>query len=344
MKAVVLTGVERIQLCDAPEPKIQADAEVLVKIEKVGICGSDVHYYKTGRIGSQVVQYPYRVGHECSGVVAAVGAARSRVKVGDKVAIDPAVTCQNCDQCKMGRQNTCRNLKYLGTPGQAEGCLCEYIVMPQESVYPVNERITLEQAALSEPLSIGVYAVKQASMTKASKIGILGSGPIGLSVLLAAKAEAVAEIYMTEKIKERLQAAAKAGANWVGNPNNQDIVKDILDLCPLGLDTVYECAGEQETIDQAVELLRPGGKLSIIGIGRVERISFVIDRIRRKEITIINVRRQSNCVEPAIDLVASGKANVDFMITHRFKPEQCKEAFDMVAGYRDGVIKAMVEF
>lgn len=343
MKAVVLTGIEKMELREVPEPEIRAEGEVLIRIGRVGVCGSDVHYYTSGRIGSNIVEYPFVIGHECSGTVAAVGAAVRRVKVGDKVAIDPAIACGNCNQCKVGRKNTCRNLRFLGNPGQIQGCLCEYMVMPEENLYPINERITLGQAVLSEPLSVALYAIEQACMPKAAKIAILGAGPIGLSVLLAAKAEGAAEIYMTEKINERIDAAGRAGATWVGNPNSQDIIADILALCPAGMDVVYECAGQQETIDQSIELLKPGGKLLIIGIPDFDRLSFAAHTMRREEITLINVRRQNDCVAAAIDFIASGKADVDFMITHRFMPEQSKQAFDIVAGYRDGVVKALIE-
>lgn len=332
-----------MELRDVPEPNIQKDTDVLLKIEMVGVCGSDVHYYETGRIGSQIVEYPYITGHECSATVKAVGSSVTQVKVGDAVAVDPATSCHNCAQCKMGRENTCYNLGFLGTPGQAEGCLCEYIVMPEECCYPTNGTITLEQAALCEPLSIGAYSVKQANLPKNAHLAILGAGPIGLCTFVSAKAESPNACYMTEKIKERVEVAEKAGATWVGNPDKQDIVKEILKQKPDGVDVAFECAGQQETIDQCVELLRPGGKLILTGIPRFERISLAIDKIRRKEIAIINTRRQNNCVQTAIDLIASGKVNVDFMITHRFTLEQTRDAFDMVAEYRDGVVKALIE-
>ncbi len=148
---------------------------------------------------------------------------------------------------------------------------------------------------------------------------------------------------MTEKIPERVEVARQGGADWVGNPLEQDIVAAILEQQPLGMDVVYECAGQQETLDQAVELLKPGGTLMLIGIPREDRISFAIDQLRRREITIVNVRRQNGCTQAAIDLIASGKVDIDFMVTHRFKLGQVEEAFELVAGYRDGVVKAMVE-
>jgi L-iditol 2-dehydrogenase len=343
MKAAVLTGLCQMQVMDVPEPRIEKDNDVLLKIEKVGVCGSDVHYYETGRIGAQVVQYPFIVGHECAATVKAVGKSVTRVKVGEQVVVEPAVSCHQCDQCRRGRENTCYNLRFLGTPGQGNGCLCEFIVMPQESCFPTHGAITVEQGVLCEPLAIGVYSVKQSAPPKNASVAILGCGPIGHSCMAAAQAENVEAIYVTDKLDYRLDIAKKAGAVWAGNPQRQDIVKEILQREPLGVDIVYECAGQQETLDEAVELLRPGGKLMLVGIPRIEHVHFSIDKLRRKELTLINVRRQNDCTQKAIDLIASGKIDVDFMITHRFKLQQTQQAFDLVARYSNGVVKALIE-
>jgi L-iditol 2-dehydrogenase len=343
MKAAVLTGIRQMELRDVPEPTIEKATDVLLKLKMVGVCGSDVHYYETGKIGSQVVQYPFIVGHECAATVQAVGGSVARVKVGDTVVVEPAVSCHQCDQCRRGRENTCFDLRFLGTPGQGNGCLCEYIVMPQESCFPTNGAISIEQAVLCEPFAIGVYSVQQSRIPKDARVAILGSGPIGLSCLAAAQAEGAKAIYMTDKLDYRVQAAKKGGANWAGNPDRQDIVAAILEQEPLGLDVVYECAGQQETLDEAVELLQPGGTLMLVGIPRFARVSFSIDKIRRKELALINVRRQNNCTQKAIDLQASGKVDLDFMVTHHFTLEHARQAFDMVAQYDDGVIKAMIE-
>jgi L-iditol 2-dehydrogenase len=326
-----------------PDPKIEKDTDVLLRIERVGVCGSDVHYFETGRIGSQVVKYPFIVGHECAATVAAVGKAVRHVRVGEQVVVEPAVPCHNCDQCRQGRENTCFNLRFLGTPGQGGGCLCEFLVMPEECCLPTKGRLTLEQGALCEPLTIGFYSVRQSRLPKAADVAMLGAGPIGLSCMVCAKAEGARTCYMTEKIPQRVQMARKAGATWVGNPSQEDVVMSILHQQPLGMDVVYECAGQQETIDQAVDLLKPGGKLILIGIPREDRISLSIDKIRRKEITIVNVRRQNGCTRATMDLVAARKVQADFMVTHRFKLDQVQEAFELVAGYRDGVVKAMIE-
>jgi len=343
MKAAVLTGIRQMEVREVPDPKIEKDTDVLLKIEKVGVCGSDVHYYETGRIGSQVVQFPYIVGHECAATVVEVGSGVKDVKVGQQVVVEPAVSCHTCQQCRQGRENTCFNLRFLGTPGQGNGCLSEFIVMPEECCLPTEGKISIEQGVLCEPLAIAVYAVKQSRPPQNADVAMLGAGPIGLSCMVSARAQGVRACYLTEKIEERVETARKGGATWVGNPLREDVVAAILAQQPMGMDVVYECAGQQETIDQAIALLKPGGTLMLIGIPREDRVSFPIDQIRRKEITIINVRRQNKCTQAAMDLLASGKEDADFMVTHRFGLEAVRDAFELVAGYRDGVVKAMIE-
>jgi L-iditol 2-dehydrogenase len=343
MKAIVLTGIRELELRDISEPRIENDNDVLLKVEAVGVCGSDTHYYETGQIGDQIIEYPFLFGHECSATVKEIGRGVGRVKVGDSVVIDPAISCYRCDQCNAGRSHTCRELQFLGCPGQASGCLCEYIVMPERSCYPTEGRITEEQGAICEPLSIGIYSVKQADLKKGETVAILGAGPIGLSCLLSAKANEIEPCYMTEKVDERIEVAKSAGASWVGNPEKEDVVEGILSQEPTGIDVVFECVGQQETIDQSVKILKPGGNLMLIGIPRTDTVSIDIHTLRRKEGTLINVRRQNKCTQLAIDMIAEGKIDVDFMITHRFCLEETGQALDMVSGYRDGVVKAIIK-
>lgn len=344
MKAVQLTGIRAMTLTDVPVPAIAEDDQVLVRMRVVGVCGSDVHYYTQGRIGSLVVDYPFAVGHECAGVVEAVGSNVSRVQAGDAVAIDPAMFCGACEQCRMGRPNTCLHLRFLGCPGQAEGCLSEYIVMPEQCCFRLQESTDPELGALSEPLAIGVYACTLARSLGGARIGILGCGPIGMSVLLSARHAMAGAVYVTDKIDARLQLATQGGATWTGNPDKADVVAEIAEREPGLLDYVFECCGKQEAIDQAIALLRPGGTLFLIGIPEVERISFSIDAMRRNEITFQNVRRQNGCTKKTLDLIESGDIDPRFLITHRFPMEETQNAFEMVADYRDGVMKAMITF
>lgn len=344
MKSFPLTGIRQMAMLDTPDPKTQAPTDVLIKLGAVGVCGSDVHYYTTGRIGRKVAEYPFIVGHECAGTVVEVGREVTHVKVGQRVAVEPAVTCGQCDQCRSGRENTCRKNRFLGCPGQAEGSLSEYLVMPEHNCFPIPDDMGMGEATISEPLAIGIYAVRQSGLARGAKIGILGMGPIGRCVLLPAQLDGCAATYCTDKVDERCAAADRAGATWVGNPLRQDVVADVLAQVPLGLDIVFECCGQQEALDQAVQLLRPGGRLMIIGIPEVDRVSFDPGQIRSRELTMVNVRRQRGCVEAALDMVAQRRAEVDAMITHRFPFADSDVAFDTVANYRDGVVKAMIEF
>jgi L-iditol 2-dehydrogenase len=342
MKAAVLTGIKQFEIREVPAPEIVNDTDVLIKIKTVGVCGSDIHYYTTGRIGSQIVQYPFTIGHEGAGIVEIIGSKVTRVKPNQRIAIDPAVSCGHCDQCKSGREHTCRNLLFLGCPKQLDGCLSEYIVLNEKCCFPINESMTFEQATLSEPLAIGVYAVERSNISANSDIAILGAGPIGMSVFHVLRTKNAGDIYITDKIEERLTYSKKLNPRWLGNPDNSDIVKEISKIEPLLLDVVYECSGEAEAIIQGIQLLKPGGILVIIGIPETDEISFPIHELRRKEITILNIRRQVHCTQKAIDLLEQGLVNMDSMATHHFRLEETQKAFDLVANYRDGIMKAII--
>jgi len=345
MKAMQLTGIRKMEMNEVPNPVIKKPTDVLVKMKVVGVCGSDVHYYLTGKIGSQIVQYPFPVGHEGAGVVEEIGSGVTKIKKGDRIAVEPAMPCGECDQCKVGRPHTCRKLKFLGCPKQADGCLSEYIVIPEESCVPIKDKMTFDQAAISEPLAIGVYAVQQSVEMKGKKVGILGFGPIGMSVLLPALAQGAEKIYVTDKLDSRLEWAKKAGACWTGNPDKEDVVAKISEEEPLLLDVVFECCGDQDAAFQAVDILKPGGKLMIIGIPpTLDNWEFPVDKLRHKEVCIQNVRRQNHCVQKALDMIDNNEIDVDVMATHRFKFEDTKAAFDLVAEYKDGVMKAMIDF
>ena len=341
MRTVVLEGIRKLALRDASEPALAGERDVLLRVDAVGVCGSDIHYYTTGRIGSQVVQYPFVVWHEFGGTVLAVGKSVTRVRPGDRVAVDPAMPCWVCDQCRAGRAHTCRALRFLGCPGQAAGCLCDRIVMPETSCFVVPAGFTTEDAALVEPLSIGCYAVGLSGAVAGRRIVIQGAGPIGLSVLLAARQAGAKSILVSEPLAYRRTAAQQLGADAAVAPDDLEAL--VAQQEPLGVDVVFECCGQQAAMDQAVPVLKPGGQMILVGIPEVDRISFPIDLLRRKELTLRNVRRQNECVEAAIALLAR-TPGARALITHRCTPEQTAAAFEKVAGYSDGVIKAMVLF
>jgi L-iditol 2-dehydrogenase len=342
MRAALLTGIKQFEIRHVPDPEIISDTDVLIRIKTVGVCGSDIHYYTSGRIGSQIVQYPFIIGHEGAGTVERTGTKVTRVKPGQRIAIDPAVSCGHCDQCKAGRENTCRELLFLGCPKQLEGCLSEYVVLHEKCCFPITESMTFEQATLSEPLAIAVYSVKRAMLPAKANVAILGAGPIGMSVFHVLRTKNMNDVYITDKIEERLTFSRTLNPKWFGNPDRMDIVKEISKIEPLLLDVVFDCCGDKEAIGQAIQLLKPGGALVIVGITETDEISFPIHDLRRKEITIINIRRQVHCTQEAIDLLDRRQVRMDSMATHHFRLEETQKAFELVANYRDGVMKAII--
>jgi L-iditol 2-dehydrogenase len=342
MRAAVLVRTHQFDIREVPAPALLDDADVLIRITTVGVCGSDIHYYTSGRIGSQIVQYPFIIGHEAAGIVERTGKAVTRVETGQRIAIDPAVSCGHCDQCLSGRENTCRELLFMGCPKQLDGCLCEYVVLSEKCCFPIIDTMTFDQATLSEPLSIGVYSVERSAPAARANVAILGAGPIGISIFHVLRATGIGDVYVTDKIEARLRSLAPLHPRWSGNPDRTDVLRDITACEPLLLDVVYECSGDPEAIHQALRLLKPGGKLVLVGIPASDEIVLPIHELRRKEITILNIRRQVHCTQKALDLLAQRKVNMDAMVTHHFPLEETQEAFDLVANYRDGVMKAMM--
>ncbi len=342
MKAAFLTGVRSFEIRETPAPRLVRDDDVIVKSQAVGVCGSDLHYYLSESVGSDKVKYPFIPGHECAGVVAETGRAVKKVKAGDLVVIEPAVSCGVCDQCRAGRPHTCRWLLFLGHYGELTGGMAEFVMAPERNCVPLPGRMTAVQGALAEPLSIGLYAAGLAGSVRGKAVAVLGTGPIGLCVLMALRTEGAAAIYATEKIEARERAAMPAGAQWTGNPDREDVVGSILAHESQGLDVVFECCGEQSALDQAVALLKPGGTLVVVGIPVAARVSFDSSKVRRKEIRVQNVRRQNRCLEKAVALIHSGKLKVDYLATHFFGLELVREAYETAAARKNGVIKAIV--
>jgi L-iditol 2-dehydrogenase len=344
MKAAAITGIGSVEVREIPRPEIAAPDDVLLRASIVGICGSDLHYYVADRVGGEIIHYPVIGGHEVSAVVEAVGPAVKRIRPGDRVAVEPSISCGKCDQCRAGRPHTCRVVRFLGHPGDKDGGLAEFFVMPERNLFLIPAGATMNEAMMAEPLSIALHALQLGGGWPGSSVAVLGTGPIGLCVLLSFKAQGVSDLYATDKSDARSQAALKAGADWSGNPDREDVVREILSRRPLGMDTVFEASGDPAAVEQAIELVKPGGRIILIGIPFEERIAYPTAVLRRKEVAIYNVRRQNRCLERALLLIESKHIDVAWLITHTFKIEEAPRAFATAAARSDGVLKAAIRF
>lgn len=308
----------------------------------VGICGSDIHYYATGRIGDQVVRYPFVLGHEGSGQIAD---GAGLFPPGTPVYIEPAMACHSCDQCLAGRENTCRNLKFLGNPLEHPGCMSEEIVLPRDCIVPLPNWLGLEEAVLLEPLSIGVYAVQRSRAENGCRAAIAGAGPIGLSVLLALTDIEPHRVFVSEPVQARRKAAEQLGAHGSFDPGQAGAAPAIFAATGGGADIAFECAGTQESIDDAARMLRPGGTMVLIGIPEgLDRITYDPHLARRRELTVVNIRRQNRCTDAALSILAARRDAAKVLITHRISPVRAGEAFDLVEHKSDGSIKAVLQF
>jgi L-iditol 2-dehydrogenase len=344
MKAVYLTAPGCFATRQVPDPEPGGPDDVLLKMQAVGVCGSDLHYFRTGRIGSQVLAEPWIMGHECTAVVAQVGSGVTGLEPGDRVAVDPLIACGRCDQCLSGRVHTCRSQHFLGCPGQQQGCMCELLVMPSACCFRVPRELSVAAAVMVEPLAIGLHAQRLLGDASGMAIGVLGAGPIGLCVLGALQSAGAGAIAVTDRLRYRLDMAHAQGATSAHDVISSNATAEIMAQHPAGLDAVFDCSGEQAALDQAITLLKPGGTLLIVGIPEVDQVSFDINLLRRKEITIKNVRRQNDCTADAIELLQSGKINLDPVVTHHFDVSESQTAFDLVARYQGGVAKALIHF
>ena len=344
MRAAYLTAPGRFELRSVPDPELQSPTDVRLTLSAVGVCGSDLHYWRTGRIGSQVLAAPWIMGHECAAVVESVGAGVRGLAPGDRVAVDPLIACGTCDQCRSGRANTCRKQRFLGCPNQQHGCMCDLLVMPAECCFKIPAHVSAGSAVMAEPFAIALHAQRLWGDPAGKAVGVLGAGPVGLCVVGALRLGQAGAITVTDRLGYRLDMASALGATSTHHAERSDVVREILQRYPRGLDAVFECSGEQAALDQAVEVLAPGGSLVVVGIPEVDRVSFDINAMRRKEIDILNVRRQNDCTQDAVDILASGALDLEPVVTHHFGLSESNAAYELVANYRDGVQKALIHF
>jgi L-iditol 2-dehydrogenase len=340
MKAAVMYGIDDVRVDERPVPSYGPN-DVLVRIGAVGVCGSDVHYYKKGKIGRYVVEEPIILGHESGGTVVAVGEAVTSLVPGDRVAIEPGVPCRHCEYCKTGRYNLCPDVVFMATP-PIDGAFCEYYTTPADFAFKLPDNVSLEEAAMMEPLACGIHAVRRGRLKPGETVVIFGAGTIGLMVLQAAKAFGALNRIVLDVQPERLKIAQTLGATQIINPEIDDPYEIINQVNPGGADVVIEAAGANTTSQLATRYVRRGGRIVWVGLPGQDYVPMSVLELVDKEVDFMGVFRYANVYPQAIQLTEMGLVDVRAMITHKRTLEQAGEAMDLAYRRADGVIKVLV--
>ena len=329
MTAAVLYAPRDLRIEQRPVPT-PSEGEVLVRILSVGVCGSDVHYYEHGRIADFVVRSPLVLGHESSGQIVEVGKGVSRARVGERVAIEPGVPCGHCGQCRAGRYNLCPNIRFHGTP-PVDGTLSEFVAVRSELAYSVPDEISDNAAALLEPLSVGIWAIRKAGTEAGTSLLIAGAGPIGLVTVMVARAAGATRIAVSDVNRDRLSAAVASGATETAVPGSDDLAGEF--------DAFIDCSGSAAAIDAGVRLVRPAGSVVLVGMGADElRLPFGL--VQQRELVITGTFRYANTWPTAIALAASGRVSLDDLVTGEYGLADTEKA--LTAGRDQRSVKAVV--
>ena len=343
-KGAYMRGTDKMIIKEIPVPEL-TDKHVLVEIEYIGICGSDVHYYHSGCCGAYKVDLSqdFMLGHECAGTVVEVGEGVSSLAVGDRVALEPGVTCGKCEFCKSGRYNLCPDVVFLATP-PVQGCNEQYISFPEDMCFKLPDNISTKEGALIEPLSVGFHAANQGNVGVGDTVIILGCGCIGLVTMLACKAHGAGKIIVADLVDAKLQKALELGASAVINSGKQDVFEEIAKLTDgKGADVVFETAGSPVTIAQTPFFVKRGGRITLVGLAAQEEINYNFAQIMDKEATITSVFRYRNIYPSAIAAVASGAIDVKGIVTHEFDLDHIEDAYNEAVNNKTDLIKAVIK-
>jgi L-iditol 2-dehydrogenase len=325
MRAAVLRGPGDVAIEERPVPR-PGPAQVVVRVRSVGVCGSDAHYYEHGRIGRFVVEAPLVLGHEASGEVVELGPDVTRLTVGQRVAIEPGVPDLTCEQCLAGRYNLCPDMRFFATP-PIDGALAEYVVVHEAFAHPVPEVISDDAAALLEPLSVGLWACRKARVSAGDRVLVTGAGPIGLVSVQAALAFGATEVTVSDVNPARLALAKELGATEV-----LDARESRLSDLPRPPQVLLECSGYAPVIAEAIRALDRAGRAVLVGMGSDE-VALPLSVVQEHELELMGTFRYANTWPVAIALVASGRIDLDRLVTGTYRLDQTEEA--LVAGRRD---------
>jgi L-iditol 2-dehydrogenase len=325
MKSIRLHGTNDIRIHDEPVPLTGPD-ERLIRVKSVGVCGSDLHWFSQGGIGDAKMERPLVLGHEFAG----------ETEDGQRVAVDPAISCGRCESCQRGHPNLCSSIIFAGY-GEQDGALREYVAWNEKRLFAIPDSVTSDDGAMLEPLGVALHSVDLGKLKTGMSVGVFGCGPIGLLIIQLAKLSGAAQIIATDKLAHRVEAAKANGASHAflaGDNRESEEVRAATH--GRGVDVAFEAAGTQATVDASVAAAVLGGKVILVGIPDNDKTSFSASTARRKGLTIKLVRRMKYTYPRAIELVSKGLVDVRSLVTHRFPLEQAAEAF-RVAERREGL-------
>ncbi|CAG9856374.1 unnamed protein product [Phyllotreta striolata] len=341
--SAVLYGINDMRLEQRPIP-VPKDNQVLLQMEVVGICGSDVHYLTTGCCGPFVVKEPMVIGHEASGTVVEVGKNVKNLKPGDRVAIEPGVPCRYCTYCKTGKYHLCKDLFFCATPPD-DGNLSRYYVHDADFCWKLPSNMSLEEGAIMEPLSVGVHACKRAGIKVGDVCLIAGAGPIGLVTLLSAKAMGASKIVITDIMDVKLNMAKQLGADHAlkidRNMTEEQIVKKVHELLGEEPNVTFDCTGIESSVRICVAAAGLAGVVVLVGMGKVE-MTLPLGSALIREVDVRGTFRYVNDYPTSIELVSTGRINVKPLITHHFTLEESVKAFEVAKTQEGNPIKILI--
>lgn len=341
MKTAVMLGIGKMGFEQRPIP-VPKDDEVLVKLEYVGICGSDLHYYESGAIGNYVVEPPFVLGHEPGGTVVEVGANVRHLKVGDRVALEPGKTCGKCEFCKTGRYNLCPDVVFFATP-PVDGVFQEYVAHEADLCFKLPENVSTLEGALIEPLAVGFHAARQGGAQAGQTAVVTGSGCIGLVSMMALKAMGVNRVYMVDVMEKRLEKALELGADGAINAAKEDVLAKVAELTDgRGVDLVIETAGTQVTTVQAIHMAKKGATIVLVGYSRTGELTLPVSLALDKELTFKTVFRYRHIYPMAIEAVAAGRINLKGIVTNCYDLDDVQQAMDDSVKNKADIVKAVV--
>ncbi len=342
MKVAVMLGIGKMGFEERPVPQVKPD-EVLVRLEYVGICGSDIHYYETGRIGDYIVEPPFVLGHEPGGTVVEVGSAVSNLKPGDRVALEPGKTCGRCEFCREGKYNLCPDVVFFATP-PVDGGFAEYVAHPADLCFKLPDNVSTLEGALIEPLAVGFHAANQGGAHAGQTAVVFGAGCIGLVSMMALLAEGVSRVYVVDVMQKRLDKALELGATDVINSAECDLASEIDRLTEgRGTDIVIETAGMEITTRQAIEIARKGSTIVLVGYSKSGEMTLPMSLFIDKELTFKSVFRYRHIYPMAIDAVAAGRVNLKGIVSNIFELDDIQRAMDLSVSDKANIVKSVVK-